>query len=117
LNLADLEIGPRGDMRIAATVAYGEIGKFGQLPVLDDAVRYPQPAHVRILRGRHVKQSVVAPAEVVGRLRRGVVHGLLLETAVSVERMPLALELLLVVELAACRDGAVLRRDMLGIGP
>src|SRR5205814_10115205 len=42
-DLADLEIGPRGDMRIAAAVAYGEIGQSGQLPVLDDAVRYPQP--------------------------------------------------------------------------
>src|SRR4051812_8071729 len=104
-------------MRIAAAVALGEIGKSGQLPVLDDAVRYPQPAHVGVLGGRHIKQSVVAPAEVVGRLRRSIARGLLLEPAVSVERMLLALELLLVVELAACRDGAVLRRDMLGIGP
>jgi len=42
---------------------------------------------------------------------------LLLEATVSVERMLLALEFLLVVELAAGRDGAVLRGDMLGIGP
>ena len=31
--------------------------------------------------------------------------------------MLLALELFLVVELAACRDRAVLRRDMVGVGP
>ena len=70
LDLADLQIGARGDVRVAAAVALGEIGEAGELPVLEDAVRNPQPAHVGVLRRRDVEQAVIAPAEIVGRLRR-----------------------------------------------
>ena len=116
LDLADLEVGAGGDMGVAAAITLGEVGEARELPVLEDAVRNPQAAHVRALRRRDVEQAVVAPAEIVRRLRRFVLLGLLLQPAIGVERMLLALELLLVVELAAGFDGAVLRAQMLGVG-
>src|SRR6476620_10031898 len=98
-------------MRIAATVALGEISKPGKLPVLENAVRQPQPAHVGALRRRHVEEPVEAPAEIVWRLRRFVLRGLRLELFVAVEGMKLALEGLLIGELLALRDEAVLRLE------
>ena len=115
-DLADLDVGAGGDVGVAAAVLLGEIGEARELPVLEDAVRNPQAAHVRALRRRDVEQAVVAPAEIVRRLRRFVLLGLLLQPAIGVERMLLALELLLLVELAAGFDGAVLRANMIGIG-
>ena len=115
LDLADLEIRPRGDVRIAAAVALGEIGQARQLPVLDDAVRNAQPAHVGVLRRRDIEQPVIAPAEIVGGLGKLVVRRLLLQTRIGVERMLLALELLLVGQLLAGREHAILRRDVLGV--
>src|SRR5262249_15070667 len=56
------------------------------------------------------------PAEIVRRLRRLVLRGLRLQPLVAVEGMQLALELLLVGELAAGREHAVLRAPMRGIG-
>src|SRR5438552_3223125 len=70
LDLADLEVGPRGDMGIAAAIARGELGDTGQLPMLEDAVRDPQAAHVGVLRGRDVEQSVEAPAKIIRGLWR-----------------------------------------------
>ena len=68
LDLADLQIGAGGDMRIAAAIALGEVGEAGELRVLEDAVRDPQPAHVGVLVRRDVEQAEEAPAEIVGRL-------------------------------------------------
>ena len=65
---------------------------------------------------RDVEQAVIAPAEIVGGLRRLVLLGLLLQPLVGVERVLLALELLLVDELAAGRDRAVLRLEVDGVG-
>ena len=58
LDLADLQVGARRHMRIAAAEALGEIGDAGELPVLQDAVRDAQPAHVGVLRRRDVEQAV-----------------------------------------------------------
>ena len=96
LDLADLDVGAGGDVGVAAAVGLGEIGEAGELPVLEDAVRDPQAAHVRALRRRHVEQAVVAPAEIVRGLRRFVLLRLFLQPAIGVERMLLALEFLLV---------------------
>ena len=57
-----------------------------------DAVSDAQPAHVGSLRRRDIKQPVIAPAEIVGRLRRIVVARLLLQACVGIERMLLALD-------------------------
>ena len=101
LDLADLQIGARGDMRVAAAIALGEVGKPGELPVLEDAVRDAQAAHVGILVRRDIEQAEKPPAEIVRRLRRLVVARLLLEPLVAVEGMLLALELFLIGELFA----------------
>ena len=95
----------------------GEIGEAGQLPVLHDAVRNAQPAHVGVLRRRDIEHAVIAPAEIVRRLRRRVVERLLPQSRIGIERMLVALELLLVGELLAGCDDLVLRLDVDGIGP
>src|ERR1700682_3413640 len=80
--------------------------------MLEDAVRNPQAAHVGILRRRHIKQPVIAPAEIIRGIRRCVVERLLLQPRIGIERMLFALVLLLIGEfLARCRD-LVLRLDM-----
>src|SRR4029079_1549854 len=100
-----------GDVRIAAAIARGEIGKPGELPVLENAVGQPQPTHVGALRRRDVEETVKAPAEIIGRLRRFVLRGLRLQLLVAIEGMKLALELLLVGKLLAFLHGAGLRLD------
>ena len=107
LDLADLQVRARRHMRVGPAAALREVGDAGELPVLQDAVRDAQPAHVGALRRRDVEQPEIAPAEIVGRLRRLVLLGLLLQPLIGVERMLLALELFLVGELAARRG----RRD------
>ena len=92
----------------------GEIGEAGELPVLQDAVRNPQPAHVGILRRRDIEQPVIAPAEIIRRRRRLVVERLLLQPRIGIERMLFALDFLLVGELLARRHDLVLGLDMRG---
>ena len=104
-------------MRVAAGAALGEIGDARELPVRQDAVRDAQTAHVGVLRRRHVEQPVVFPAKRIGRFGKLVVRRLLLQPRISIERMLVALDTLLLVELAAGGDGAVLRGDVLGIRP
>src|SRR6516165_4692106 len=116
LDLAHLEVGAGGDMGIAAAVALGEIGDAGKLPVREDAVRHAQPAHIRVLIGRDVEQAEEAPAEIVRRLGIFVVRRLRLEAFVAVEGMQLALEFLLLGELAAGGEDAILRAQMRGVG-
>ena len=114
-DFANLDVGARGDMRIAAAVALGEIGDARKLRGLQDAVRQPQPAHVGILVRRDVEQAEVAPAEIVGRLGILVFCGVRLEPLVGVERMFVALEFLRVGQLAACGEHAILRLARSGI--
>ena len=115
-DLADLQIGARGDVGVAAAISLGEIGDARELRGLENAVRHPQPAHVGILVRRDVEQSEEAPAEIVRRLGIFVLGGVLLQPLVSVERMLLALELLRIRQLAAGREHAVLRLARGGIG-
>ena len=68
LDLAHLQIGAGGDVGIAAAVALREVGDPGKLPMGQNAVRHPQPAHVGILVRRHVEQAEEAPAKVIRRL-------------------------------------------------
>ena len=113
-DLAHLKIGAGGDVAKRPAQPLGEVGHAGKLPVFQNAVRNPQPAHVGILRRGDVKQSVIAPAEIIGRRRRRVVERLLLQPRIGVERMFLALELFLVGELFARGCDLVLRLDMRG---
>ena len=117
LDLAQLQVGARGHMRIGAGIFLRDIGKARELPVRQDAVRNAQAAHIGGLRRRDIEQAEIAPAEIVGGLRRLVLLRLLAQLRIGIERMQLALEFLLVGELAAGRDRAVLRLDVDGVGP
>ena len=116
LYLADLQIGARGDMGVAAAIALGEVGDAGELRRFEDAVRDTQAAHIRILIRRDVEQAEEPPAEIVGRLRIFVARAELLEALVAVERMLLALELFLIGKLLAGGEHAVLRFEGRGVG-
>ena len=86
-------------MGVGAAAALREVGDAGELPVREDAVVNAQPAHVGVLIRRHVEQAEIAPAEIVRRLGKFVGRSLRLQPAVGVERVELALELLLVGKL------------------
>src|SRR5438477_1207103 len=51
-DLADLQIGSRGNVRIAGAVLIGDLGVRAQFVRRYDAVRIPQPQHERVLRWR-----------------------------------------------------------------
>src|SRR5262249_6508611 len=102
-------------MRIAAGVARSEIAHSGKLPVLEDAVRNSQPAHVSRLVGRAVEQTEEAPAEIVVCLGRFVLRCLRLEPLVAVEGMQLALEFFRIGKFFSFLDDAILRAQMRGI--
>ena len=91
-DLADLNIGARGDVRIAAAITLGEIGYARKLCGFQYAVRQSQPAHVGILVRRDIEQAEVAPAEIIRRLRIFAFRRMRLQPLVSVERMFFALE-------------------------
>ena len=116
LDLAHLQIGAGGDVGIAAGTGIGEVAEAGELPVLEDAVRNAQPAHIGRLGRRAVEQAEEAPAEIVVGLGRLVAGRLGFELLVAVEGMQLALELLLVGELAAALDDAILGGDVRSVG-
>ena len=115
-DLAHLEVGAGGDVGIAAAVALGEIGDAGKLPVRENAVRHAQSAHIGVLIGRHVEQPEEAPAEIVRRFGIFVVRRLRLEAFVAVEGVEFALEFLLLGELAAGGEHAILGAHMRGVG-
>ncbi len=95
-------------MRVTPAVTLGEIGDAGELRGREYPVRHTQPAHIGILIRRDVKQAEETPAEIVGRLRVFTFGGVLLEPAVGVEGILVALELFLVGKLAARRNEPVL---------
>jgi hypothetical protein len=57
-DLAQLQVGARGYVRVAAAVVVRQVGDRTQLDGVEDAVRDAQSQHERILRRRHVKQAV-----------------------------------------------------------
>ena len=116
-DFADLQIGARGDVGVAAAIALGEIGDAGKLRGLEDAVRHAQPAHIGVLVRRDVKQAEETPTEIVRRFRVFVLGGEALEPLVGIERMLVALELLRVGQLAAGLEHAVLCFQRGGIRP
>jgi hypothetical protein len=108
-DLAHLQIGAGGDVAVAAAEPLGEVGEACELPVVEDAVRQAQAAHVGGLRRRDPEQAVIAPAEIVLRLRGLAVAGRGREARMGVERVLGALPGFLVCELAARRHDLVLR--------
>src|SRR4051812_16190574 len=84
--------------------------------MIKNSVRNPQPAHVRILVGRHVEQAEIAPAKIIGWLRIFVLRRLLLQPPIGIEGMLLAFEFFLIGELAAGLERTILRAHVLGVG-
>ena len=111
-NFAHLQIRAGSDVAERPAQLLGKIGHPRELPVLHDAVRNPQTAHVGILRRCHVKQTVIAPAEIIGGARRRVVLRLLPQPRISIERMFVAFEFFLIGEFLAGRSNLVLRLEM-----
>ena len=116
LDLADLQIGARGHVRIAAAVAFGEIGKARELRRLENAVGHAQPTHIGILVRRHIEQAEKPPTEIIRRFRKFVARREVLEPLVGVEWVFVALEFLRIGELAAGGENLVLRLERGGIG-
>src|SRR4051794_33794846 len=98
-NLAHLQIGARGHMGERTAELVTEIGKTRKLPVLHDAVRDPKPAHIGVLRWPDIEDTVIAPAEIVGRRWPCIDRGLIAQPRIGVERMFLALPFLLLDQL------------------
>ena len=94
LDFAHLKVSARRYVRVATGVAIGEVAHSRELPMIENAVGDAQPAHVRRLIRCAVEQTIEAPAEVVGCLRRLVIDRLLLQLLIGIERVQLALEFL-----------------------
>ena len=62
-DLPDLQIGAGGDMGISAAEFFGEFGYPGELPMRQNAVGDAQAAHVTVLGGRDIEETVKPPAE------------------------------------------------------
>ena len=101
-DLADLQVGARGDVGIAAAQVVGDVGHAAELVRVQDAAGNAQPAHEGVLRRGDIEQAVELGQEDVGSLgetcRSAAKRGDLVE---AVERMLLALGLLL--RRPACR--------------
>ena len=107
-DLADLQVGARGDVGIAAAQVLGDRRHAAELVRVQDAARDAQPAHVGVLCRCHVEQAEELAEEDVrslGKARLGSHRADLVE---PIERMLLPLCFLLCGELAAGSDGAVL---------
>ena len=116
-DLADLQIGARRHVGIAAPQALCRVGKAAHLPGVEDAVGHAQPAHEGILRWRDIKEAVIFSEEDVDALgelsRFRTRHNLV----PAVEWMAGALGHLLGNQLAASCDRAFLCQELQGVGP
>jgi hypothetical protein len=116
-DFANLQIGPRRDMRVAAAEPGGDIGDARELPIGQDSIGNAQTQHVARLRRRDIEEAEIAPAEIVVGLGKRAGLRLRLEARVGVERMLAAFPFFLIGKLNARRDGRVLRGDMSGVRP
>ncbi len=108
-DLADLQVGARRDVGVAAAERLRRVGQPAHLPGVQDAVGDAQPAHERVLGRRDVEQPVVLGQEDVDALWELTPVVALDHLVPAIERMALALGLLLRHQLAAGRGRAVLR--------
>jgi hypothetical protein len=111
-DLADLHVGARRHIRIAAAPALGDVGDAAELHRGEDAVRHPQAAHEGVLRRRHVEEAVELVAEDIDPLREARCGDVLAQHVPEVERMALPFRQLLGRELAAGGEHAILRQPM-----
>ncbi len=115
-NLANLQVGARRHIGIAAAERIRRIGQAAHLPGVQDAVGNAQPAHEGIFGRRDEEQPVILGEEDVDALGElpglGAAHHLV----PPIQRMSRALGGFLGHQLAARRHGAVLGSVLQGIG-
>src|SRR6266436_9757075 len=102
-------------MGISAAVALSGIGHAFKLRSFKNPIGNAKPAHVGVLGGGAVEQAEEPPTKIIVRLGRRVGGGLGFEFFVAVEGVQLALEFLLVGELAARFRHLVLSPPMRGV--
>ena len=96
-------------MRIAAAIGFGNHRHALHLHGGQNAIGDAHAQHVAVLRRRDIEQSVIAPAEIIFGLRKGLVGRLLAQAGIGVERMFGALPFFLIDQLFANSFGASLR--------
>jgi hypothetical protein len=111
-NVADLQIGPGRDIDRAAAETLGDIGQPSCLIRRHDAARQAQAEHERILVRRGVEEPVEFVAEDVETLGEAAGRRVGGHFVPLVERVLLAFRQLFRHQLAAGRDGAILRGNM-----
>ena len=107
-DLADLQIGARGDVGVAATEGVGGVGEAQHLPRRQDAVGNAQAAHEGILRRRDIEEPLVFGQEDVDALGELPGLGATHDLVPSVERMACPLGGLLGDQPAARRHRPIL---------
>ncbi len=111
-DLADLQIGTRGDVGIAAAMVFGDRGDAPQLLGVEDPIRDAQPAHERVLGRSGIEQAEEFVAENVDALGKPAGRDVGADLVPHVERMALALGLFLRHQRFALGEEAVLRGAM-----
>ena len=115
LDFADLNIGARRQIQIAAAVGFRQIGERDELPMGKRAIWDAQPTHIRVLCWCDIEQAVIPPAKIVLRFGRLIAARLRDKARIGVERMFLPFPFLLIAKLAATGRDTVLRREMSGV--
>ena len=116
-DLTDLQIGARGDMGVTAGKSLRDFGDGRKLPVRQDAIGNAHSAHIAVLGRRNVEQPVIAPAEIVLRLRIDACNCLGAKPCISIEWMFRALPFFLIGKFATIGDSIILRLEMRLVWP
>jgi hypothetical protein len=103
-------------VRVAAAVVLRQRGDDGELGRVEDAVRQAQAQHERILRRRHVKETVELVEEHVGALGRLAARGVARDQVPGIEAVPGALGFLFLDQRLARGDEALPRRLVNALG-
>ena len=111
-DFAQLQIGARGDVRIAAGMLVRQIGQPAHLPGMQDATGNAQAAHEAVLRGRDIEQTVELRQEYIGALGKLPFRGQGRDLIEPIQRVLLSLAFFLGRQLAAGGDDAVLRQTL-----
>ena len=115
-DLPKLQIGARCHMRITAAEFFGKISNPRELPMGKNTVRNTQPAHIAVLRGCDIEETIITPAKIVGGLRKFVTRRLSAQFLIGVKRVLFAFPLFLVRKFLACLDRFVLSQEVGRVG-
>ena len=115
-DVPKLQIGARCHMRKTAAEFFGKISNTRELPMRKNTVGNTQPAHIAVLRGCDIEETIVTPAKIVGGLRKFVTRRLSAQFLIGVKRVLFAFPLFLVGKFLACLDRFVLSQEMGRVG-